>query len=217
MSGPPPRWGEAEKFSKSNVKEQILPIKLPTKDRHRLNQYPDFLDKVLSVRLVKVVLSTGETEILCTSLLNQKHFPIDDFQELYHKRWKAEEAFKMLKSRIELENFSGKTAIAVKQDFYAKMFAITLCSVYSFPIEERVKAEYQKDKQRKHSQKINRTSALGMLRQLLIPSFIQGKFNQAIKAFDDIVSKTREILRPNRSNNRKHKSPKRYYMNYKKL
>jgi hypothetical protein len=210
-------WGVSEKFSKSELQQTTVQIELAKKDRKHLDCYPEFHHKILTVRLVKVVLITGETEILCTSLLDEVEFPITDFQELYHKRWKAEEAFKMLKSRIELENFSGKTAVAVRQDFYAKMFAITLCSVLAFPIEERVIAEYQADKTQKHSQKINRTSAVAMLQQILIPSFIRRKFEPALSAFDDLVAKTREIIRPNRSNPRKHKPPKRHYMNYKRL
>ena len=210
-------WGVSEAFSRSDLQQTIVPIRLPKKDQNRLDSHPEFHDKELFVRLVKVALSTGETEILCTSLLDEQAFPVTDFQDLYHKRWKAEEAFKMLKSRMELENFSGKTALAVRQDFYAKMFAITLCSVLAFPIEERVTAEYQADQDRKNSQKINRTVAVAMLQQILIPSFIRKKFTQAIQAFDDVVEKTREIIRPNRSNPRKHKPPKRYHMNYKRL
>src|SRR5690606_9127126 len=94
----------AAEFSSSKSQQAIVQIKLAKKDRHHLDRYPEFYDKELSVRLVKVSLSTGETEILCTSLLDPDQFPITDFQELYHKRWTAEEAFKMLKSRIEIEN-----------------------------------------------------------------------------------------------------------------
>ena len=42
-------------------------------------------------------------------------------------------------------------------------------------------------------------------------------FENAIKAFDDIVYKTREIIRPNRTNPRKHKPKKQYNMVYKKI
>jgi hypothetical protein len=88
---------------------------------------------------------------------------------------------------IEIENFSEKTALAVRQDLYAKMLAITLCSTLAFPIEERVTSEYQADKKRNHNQKINRTSAVAMLQQILIPSHIRKKFEQALRGFDDLV------------------------------
>jgi len=54
------------------------------------------------------------------------------------------------------------TAIAVKQDIYAKAMMMTLCAALAFPIEERVIKEYQADQEKglvKHPHKINRTFA----------------------------------------------------------
>jgi hypothetical protein len=65
-----------------------------------------------------------------------------------------------LKCRLEVENFSGKTSNAVKQDFYAKKILMTLSSIYTFPIEQKVRDEYKTDKNRKYDQKINRTNAI---------------------------------------------------------
>lgn len=210
-------WLTVDDFSKSDLKETTVTFKLPKKDYNRLEKHPEWLDKEITLRLVKVELVTGETEILCTSLLKKKRFPIGIFKELYHHRWSAEESFKMLKCRAELENFSGKTAIAVKQDFHAKIFAITLCAIYAHPIEEKVKSEYAQDSNRKHNQKINRTSALDMLHKILIPIFLKNQFKKAIEAFDDIVYKTRELIRPGRSNPRNHKPKRKYHMTYKRL
>ena len=36
-------------------------------------------------------------------------------------------------------------------------------------------------------------------------------------AFDDSVYKTREVIRPDRKNERKHRQKKQYFMNYKRL
>jgi hypothetical protein len=66
-------------------------------------------------------------------------------QPIYHYRWNEEEAYKLLKSRIELENFPGKTARAVKQDFHARVFLMTLCAAYAHPIEDKVVEEYKAD------------------------------------------------------------------------
>lgn len=117
-------------------------------------------DTTLRCRLISVELEGGETEILCTSLLDESVYLCEDFVELYHFRWAVEENYKLFKSRLEIENFSGKTAHAVKQDFYAKVFMMTLCAMLAFPIEERVKRESEEAKH-KHSRKINRTSTLG--------------------------------------------------------
>lgn len=189
-------WNEVNEFVKSTDNERVVKFKLPKKDRNKLSEYPEFIDTEIECRIIKVVLDTGEIEVLCTSLLDQEKYPIEDFKELYHYRWNEEEAYKLLKCRIELEQFSGKTALAVKQDFYAKILLLTLCATYAHPIEEKVIKEFKADETRKHSQKINRTSAINMTQKILIGVFIKKKFKKALKAFDEIVYATREIIRP---------------------
>jgi hypothetical protein len=71
------------------------------------------------------------------------------------------EGYKLFKSRVEVENFSGKTDRAVKQDFYAKVFMMNLCAILAFPGEEKVRAEFEQEKN-KYKRKINRTAALSM-------------------------------------------------------
>jgi hypothetical protein len=210
-------WLEVDKFKKSGMKEHIVSFKLPKKDRNLLKDYPEWQDKEIKCRLIKVELPSGESEILCTSLIDMEKHLYDDFVQLYHYRWNEEEAYKLLKCRVEVENFSGKTAIAVKQDFYAKMYLLTLCSAYAHPIDEKVREEYKADENRKHDQKINRTNAIAMTKDILIAMFVRKDYNVAIHAFDDVVSKTREIIRPGRSNERNHRPKKLYSMNYKRL
>lgn len=210
-------WLEINNFSKSDDKERVVTFKLPKKDRKLLKEYPEWYEKEISCRLIKITLESGENEILCTSLTDMEKFLYDDFSELYHYRWNEEEAYKLFKCRIEIENFSGKTAKAVKQDFYAKTFLMTLCAAYSHPIDEKVRKEFKADKKRIHSQKINRTNAIAMTKDILIGVFIRKEYEKAFKAFDDIVYKTREIIRPGRSNKRNHRPKKLYSMNYKRL
>lgn len=179
--------------------------------------YPGWAEKEIKCRLVKVELDSGETEILCTSLIDMQTYPHDQFKELYHYRWNEEEAYKLLKNRIELENFSGKTAKAVRQDFHAKIFLLTLSAAYAHPIEEKVRREFKASEHRKYDQKINRTNSIAMTKDILISLFLKNQFTKAIQAFDDIVYKTREVIRPDRKNERKHRQKKPYCMNYKRL
>ena len=105
----------------------------------------------------------------------------------------------------------------MKQDFHAKVFLMTLCAAYAQPIEEKVVEEYKADQKRKFDQKINRTNALSMTQEILMAVMIRKQFDKALEAFDQIVQKTREIIRPGRSVPRK-KMPKRSYsMTYKRL
>jgi hypothetical protein len=210
-------WLEVKRFVESDEIDKEVKFTLPKKDQEKLSGYPDLWDKALPFRLVKVELENGETEILCTSLLDTQKHDTSEFKELYHHRWSEEEAFKLLKSRVELEDFSGKTAKAVKQDFHAKILLMTLCAAFAHPIEEKVRAEHKESENRKHAQKINRTNALAVFSDMAIPMFLKRKFNESLETFDEIVYKTREIVRPDRSEPRPKKPKKPYSMNYKRL
>jgi hypothetical protein len=101
-------------------KKRIVAFKLPKKDADKLSEYPHLVEKPIRCRFIKVVLEKAEVESLCTCLVDKIKYRREEL--LYHYPWNEEQAYKLLKSRIELEAFSGKTAKAVKQDFYAKLF-----------------------------------------------------------------------------------------------
>lgn len=209
-------WLSVKEFMESGEKERIVSYKLPKKDIELLKDYPEMIDKEIKCRLVCIELENGEKEVLCTSLIEMEKYPHEDFCELYHFRWNIEESYKLFKARAEVERFSGKTALAVKQDFFAKVFMMSLSAVLAFPIEEKVKKEYQ-EASTKHPQKTNRTSALSMLMSISVGLFLKKLVKKAIAAFDSIVSQTREIVRPGRKNGRLKRPKKLYYMNYKPL
>lgn len=94
---------------------------------------------------------------------------------------------------------------------------MTLSAAYAHPIEERVKEEYKADEKRKYSQKINRTNSIAKTKDILVGLFIKKQYKNALESFDKIVYSTREIIRPNRKNKRKHRQKKHYSMNYKDL
>jgi hypothetical protein len=112
--------------------------------------------------------------------------------------------------------FSGKTDVAVRQDFFAKIFMMTLCAAMSFPIEQKVREE-NKRHQNKHPRQINRTNALGFFRSSWIGMWLRKKIRPLLKAFDNILSLTTDIVRPNRSFSRKHQPKQPPAMAYKAL
>lgn len=209
-------WLSVKEFMESGEKEREVEFKLPKKDYALLEDYPGTIKESIRCRLLCVELENGEKEVLCTSLLDTDKYTHEDLTELYHHRWNVEEEYKLFKARLEVEKFSGKTALAVKQDFFAKVFMMSLCAVLAFPIEEKVKQEYNEEKN-KHPQKINRTNALGMTREISIGLLIKKIIQKALLAFDALVYKTREIIRPGRRFERKRKTKKLYSMNYKPL
>jgi hypothetical protein len=63
----------------------------------------------LELRFITVRLSTGELEVLVTTLLDEAAYPTGKFAALYHLRWSVETCYLMLKSRLDLKNWSGLT------------------------------------------------------------------------------------------------------------
>lgn len=90
----------------------------------------------LTVRLVRVILSTGEYEVLVTSLLDDKIYPREGFLQLYGLRWGIETFYGLLKTRLELENFTGTGAEAVRQDFHATVYLSGLESLLTDAAQE---------------------------------------------------------------------------------
>lgn len=89
----------------------------------------------MRVRFVSVRLPSGELEVLATSLLDQVLYPTEEFLTVYHGRWGHETFHLMLKGRLELENFSGHTLEAVKQDVQAAVFLTNLESLLIQPAQ----------------------------------------------------------------------------------
>lgn len=172
----------------------------------------------IQVRLVRVVLDTGEIEVLATNLFDEVQFPNSIFKKLYFMRWGVEEAYKILKVRAMLESFTGKTADAIRQDFHAKVFIMTLCATLAHPIAEKVRKEYSASKTgNKYDQQINRTDALSQTKDSLFHLFMNSSFKRILKVFDSIVQSSRSCIRPNRKPRRIKKVKQRKPTNFKIL
>lgn len=134
-------FGEVRKFLADTTRMDTIVTLYPQKDLKK-NLVELGLPSFIKIRLVKVILSTGEIEILATSLLDQEKYPLEDFQELYAMRWHVETLFDRLKNRLALENFTGKTAKAVKQDFYATVLITNMESAITGEVDDEfVKTE----------------------------------------------------------------------------
>lgn len=79
-------------------------------------------EKVL-VKLVKVILPSGEIEVLATNLMDKIVITVAD---LYRQRWGVETVIDSLKNQLLLLVFSGLKPEAILQDIYASMFVYNL-------------------------------------------------------------------------------------------
>ena len=208
-------WREVNAMLQAKETSKIVTFKLPKKDKDLQNTFKGETDKV-TVRIVVIELGDGKKEILCTSLTNAKEYTLDSLKQLYHFRWGIEEAYKLFKVRADLESFSGMSALSVKQDFYAGIFSMNICAAISFPIEQKVREE-SKDANLKHTKTVNKTNALSMVCECMVGVFIKKRIKRFLNILDEILTKTTEAIRPNRSFPRNHKQKKPKSMNYKKM
>ena len=47
-------------------------------------------------------------------------------KETYFKRWQIEIGYDILKNKLHIENFTGKTQITIEQDFYAQIYTFNV-------------------------------------------------------------------------------------------
>lgn len=136
-------------------------VRLSAPSDHRASLRALGLPLEIVVRFVSLRLATGELEVLVTTLLDEVAYPTGEFKEVYHFRWGIETYYGDLKGRLDLENFTGWTAEAVRQDFYAAVLLSNLESVLSGPAAQ-VLAEHRGEC--KFAQQVNRADAFHALK-----------------------------------------------------
>ena len=117
------------------------------------------------LRLVRVVLPSGQIEVLATSLLDEAQYPSSAFGHLYQQRWRIEEAFRHIKCRLKLERFGGETPLAIRQEFHATILLHNLATLAGL---EALQALPEAERSEQH---VNLTHASQWLR-LLIPQLL---------------------------------------------
>lgn len=128
------------------------------------------LPEQIQVRLVRLNLPNGEIEILMTDLLDESLYPTAEFGGLYRLRWGIETFYGRLKTRLGLENFSGLTPEAIKQDFYATIFITGLESL----LTETAQAKLQdRSSQTHHAYQVNKAVSFNAIKTHVLALFYQ--------------------------------------------
>ena len=118
-------WAAVRSFAHSDQMDAVVTLNKPS-----AQDCADYLcaGAAPQVRLVKCITPDGQTRVLATNL-SGGDFPAAVFAELYHQRWRIEEAFKRLKHRCKLESVSGLTQHALLVDVYVKVLADNLAAL----------------------------------------------------------------------------------------
>ena len=168
----------------------------------------------IKLRLLKIELDNGEMEVLATNIFDAR-LTLSSFKDLYHLRWGVEEEYKRIKSRAELEAYSGKLSEFVYQDFYADIIRLNLSSILAM---EAKKVLSDTGRKRKYKHAPNMSFVLTKTRTLIGSIVHKGiEFaNIMITSFTQRIIRCSEPIRPGRRFPRTQKPFRSgYYMEYK--
>lgn len=160
---------EVKQFIASGKKSQTVMLQ-PSKQSARQCREYYLPDAPIPVRLVRVMLKSGEIEVLTTSLTDESAYPASWFGKLYQQRWGVEENHKREKQRMEIENFSGRSPLILLQDFHAKIFAQNMASIFVFLAQWLADERYRK---RKHAYQVNFANAISKMKNSIVRVFLQ--------------------------------------------
>jgi len=148
------------------------------------------------VRVVKVTLDTGEIETLLTNLTGKFNF-----KELYFMRWGTEKEYDVLKNTLEIENFSGRTETAIRQDFHIHVIASNMLAASFWEAQVIIDEQRNSDNNNKYEYKVNVAQAVSVLRDYLIPAIIADsprKRRRLLKKMRTLMAAAVIPVRPNR-------------------
>lgn len=200
----PGNWKEVRKFIESDKKDCIVSID-PTQTAIRECTDMGMNTGPFRLRLLKIGLSSGETEVLATSLTDFSLYKYDEFAGLYHLRWGIEEDYKIMKCRIEIENFSGKSVLSILQDFYSAVFTKNLTAFLS---QNAIRTLLKIGIKKKYRHSINFRYALSKVRSefaslflstLDVAAHIIDSINSYLIRFSQPVREGRSFLRNKKS------------------
>jgi hypothetical protein len=135
-------------------------------EQEQLNCIKHGLDiKPIQVRVSKVMLDTGEIELLVSNLFEIDTITGIEMKQLYSMRWGIEEGFKKLKPKMKLEHFGCRKAEGIYQEFYAHIFMLNLVSILGNEAQQNIEVKVNK---RKRKYKYNWQNAYRYVRDKIV-------------------------------------------------
>lgn len=188
-------------FMESSETDKIIELTPSYKAKKTLQEhgFVVFENTLLRVRMVKIQLNSGETEVLLTNLYDEKAFTLECLKVLYGMRWEIETAYGKQKNQMQMEQFSGHRIICIKQDYFATLFVANLQSLIEKQSQPYLNAVNQK---RKYRYKINRNVSWGVLKNNIVKLFLENDPIFILKNLQIQFEQNLEPIRPGRSSPR---------------
>lgn len=161
----------------------------------------------IKVRITKIVLNTGEIELLISNLFDFDLISTEEMGELYFKRWSVEEAIKRLKPQMGLEQFGSKKPNGIKQEFWATIIQFNIISKIGMDAQKEIdnETEFKKTTLKtptntKRKYKYNSQTATSLIREKYIQLLLYKEFMiNDIRNLIDKIKRSICAIRPGRS------------------
>ena len=150
----------------------------------------------LHLRMVKVLLDSGELEILLTSLVDEERYPTAVFKDLYHKRWGVERFYNTIKNIARVEHFTGHTDVVIQQDFHCALF---MCNLHALLLDEANDQLPAAHPERKLSYKINSNVSFGYMKQEVLRILSDRNDERSMRDLSELFLSSTVPIRPGRS------------------
>lgn len=167
-------------------------------DETQSNDFTLDLNQEVSLRAIRVLLPSGETETLITNLFD---LPYEQFMPLYFRRWPVETKYDILKNKLELCNFTGCSPNAIRQDFWASIHLANIAAVAKAEADQAIQAS-RANSENKYTYQANTAQLIGTLKDRFIRAcFLPGDRHRrrAIQDIIDEIALAVSPVRPNRS------------------
>lgn len=169
-----------------------------------------------NIRVIKVALPSGETELLLTNL-QQQLLPCEEAGALYFQRWAIEEKFKLLKARLELESFSGRSEQTMLQDIYAAIYVANLVALMKRVVDEDIVTNDAR-KTLRYPRHANQSRIIAKLRDRFIHCLLlesDWKRNLLLRSIYRDIARFPQSIRPGRSFPHKEPRHRKHSLAYK--
>jgi hypothetical protein len=152
-------------------------------------------EKIIKLRLVKLVLDSGQVEILITNLYDAKLYPIEDLKYLYNLRWGIETYYGYIKQELQLGQFSGLAPVCIEQDFAANLFLFNMQSLIEKQCATFVESIGEK---RMHKYKVNKNVSWASLKHRVVKLFLTKNPIRILDELQKLFCNYLEPVRPGR-------------------
>ena len=146
----------------------------------------------MRLRVIKITLDSGEVETLITDLLD---VPYDEFKALYFLRWGVEKEYDVVKNKLEITNFSGRTETAIRQDFFIHMTYANIIAATEWEAQEELELQ-NADKNLKYDYKINTNHTVGVFRYYLTRIIFTNSPKKRAVLWDKVLELTKSAVVP---------------------